>query len=147
MIAFLYDDGLVLLGPSHQMIAVSLGKSLDKYRELLALILLVLPSADVGLQADELIESVYLHLLGHVVGQVFGGVGTRTLGVFEHESGVEAHFFHQGERLPVIFLALVMVSHEDVGGESAARNDATDGLRSEERRVGKECRSRWSPYH
>ena len=23
----------------------------------------------------------------------------------------------------------------------------TDGKRSEERRVGKECRSRWSPYH
>ena len=23
----------------------------------------------------------------------------------------------------------------------------TDGFRSEERRVGKECRSRWSPYH
>ena len=22
-----------------------------------------------------------------------------------------------------------------------------DGYRSEERRVGKECRSRWSPYH
>ena len=32
----------------------------------------------------------------------------------------------------------------DVGlsGSSIARN-----LRSEERRVGKECRSRWSPYH
>ena len=25
--------------------------------------------------------------------------------------------------------------------------DAPDGIRSEERRVGKECRSRWSPYH
>ena len=24
---------------------------------------------------------------------------------------------------------------------------ATNALRSEERRVGKECRSRWSPYH
>ena len=24
---------------------------------------------------------------------------------------------------------------------------AEDGTRSEERRVGKECRSRWSPYH
>ena len=24
---------------------------------------------------------------------------------------------------------------------------AGEGLRSEERRVGKECRSRWSPYH
>ena len=25
--------------------------------------------------------------------------------------------------------------------------DKTGDLRSEERRVGKECRSRWSPYH
>src|SRR2546426_10349327 len=24
---------------------------------------------------------------------------------------------------------------------------AAEGIRSEERRVGKECRSRWSPYH
>src|SRR2546430_17340542 len=27
------------------------------------------------------------------------------------------------------------------------RFDALSGKRSEERRVGKECRSRWSPYH
>ena len=26
-------------------------------------------------------------------------------------------------------------------------NQAFDRFRSEERRVGKECRSRWSPYH
>ena len=26
-------------------------------------------------------------------------------------------------------------------------DDYTDRMRSEERRVGKECRSRWSPYH
>ena len=31
---------------------------------------------------------------------------------------------------------------------STKTNDvAGDGTRSEERRVGKECRSRWSPYH
>src|ERR1041385_9229332 len=30
--------------------------------------------------------------------------------------------------------------------ESAARNGKVD-YRSEERRVGKECRSRWAPYH
>src|SRR2546426_7007155 len=30
---------------------------------------------------------------------------------------------------------------------AAWREWATWGLRSEERRVGKECRSRWSPYH
>ena len=30
---------------------------------------------------------------------------------------------------------------------SAAMDTVTDARRSEERRVGKECRSRWSPYH
>ena len=27
------------------------------------------------------------------------------------------------------------------------KRDLTEAIRSEERRVGKECRSRWSPYH
>ena len=31
--------------------------------------------------------------------------------------------------------------------ENLLRNEDGVGLRSEERRVGKECRSRWSPYH
>src|SRR5256886_7751904 len=31
--------------------------------------------------------------------------------------------------------------------EPAARGDLSQRMRSEERRVGKECRSRWSPYH
>ena len=31
--------------------------------------------------------------------------------------------------------------------EFEKRNVKVMGLRSEERRVGKECRSRWSPYH
>src|SRR5256886_12742883 len=30
---------------------------------------------------------------------------------------------------------------------AASANIKVDSLRSEERRVGKECRSRWSPYH
>ena len=30
---------------------------------------------------------------------------------------------------------------------SPNRNSLSNVLRSEERRVGKECRSRWSPYH
>ena len=32
-------------------------------------------------------------------------------------------------------------------GESIWDHFAKNGGRSEERRVGKECRSRWSPYH
>src|SRR2546423_13969240 len=34
----------------------------------------------------------------------------------------------------------------DVGNEQGVAYAVTE-LRSEERRVGKECRSRWSPYH
>src|SRR3712207_9085566 len=34
-----------------------------------------------------------------------------------------------------------------LAGHSLALLRAHPGLRSEERRVGKECRSRWSPYH
>ena len=31
--------------------------------------------------------------------------------------------------------------------EDGSLNFPSVGMRSEERRVGKECRSRWSPYH
>ena len=33
------------------------------------------------------------------------------------------------------------------GGSVADHLDDFNTVRSEERRVGKECRSRWSPYH
>ena len=41
---------------------------------------------------------------------------------------------------------------EEVNGESTKKAEEikvekSDDSRSEERRVGKECRSRWSPYH
>ena len=38
-------------------------------------------------------------------------------------------------------------SRADKGGQIAAAIGLTHAARSEERRVGKECRSRWSPYH
>ena len=36
---------------------------------------------------------------------------------------------------------------EDGSSEDDADSDPASSVRSEERRVGKECRSRWSPYH
>ena len=44
------------------------------------------------------------------------------------------------------------VSKSDISAGIKTNIDAktkksSDGKRSEERRVGKECRSRWSPYH
>ena len=41
---------------------------------------------------------------------------------------------------PVVFPLLLVAIN-------AAGLDAATKIRSEERRVGKECRSRWSPYH
>jgi len=40
---------------------------------------------------------------------------------------------------------LTFESYAELRDTFRALNDADD--RSEERRVGKECRSRWSPYH
>src|SRR2546421_6881749 len=59
------------------------------------------------------------------------------LGVF---AGLEGDSFDAGEALESPDFDLVISGREvELGGEEA--------LRSEERRVGKECRSRWSPYH
>ena len=41
--------------------------------------------------------------------------------------------------------ALLQARHRQE--EAEARNRKKERDRSEERRVGKECRSRWSPYH
>ena len=50
--------------------------------------------------------------------------------------------------------AIATVLSAKFGGEAkaydqidAAPEEKARGIRSEERRVGKECRSRWSPYH
>ena len=44
------------------------------------------------------------------------------------------------------FWAEALASARALGGEPRFEPVPTS-LRSEERRVGKECRSRWSPYH
>src|SRR5882762_12000909 len=57
----------------------------------------------------------------------------------------------QGDRgaLPTLrFPRLLQLALAQLGGElEAVVEVARDAQRSEERRVGKECRSRWSPYH
>src|SRR3712207_8850451 len=54
-----------------------------------------------------------------------------------------------GESYGVDLSAVVPEHRNTVGHQSLAVDLAAGGLdsRSEERRVGKECRSRWSPYH
>src|SRR2546426_8309415 len=44
-------------------------------------------------------------------------------------------------------LQLVIIEHHEQPVVSVTLSFRAGGSRSEERRVGKECRSRWSPYH
>ena len=62
-----------------------------------------------------------------------------------------SHFFHFGApkgslspyELSLFFSIFVFLQFWNMFNAKAYRTQ----LRSEERRVGKECRSRWSPYH
>ena len=44
----------------------------------------------------------------------------------------------------VVILVIAVIS---MYNDLVSRRVKVDNARSEERRVGKECRSRWSPYH
>ena len=52
-----------------------------------------------------------------------------------------------GEELLLQILDAGAEDAAEEDGEMIVYTDQKDQLRSEERRVGKECRSRWSPYH
>jgi len=47
----------------------------------------------------------------------------------------------------VPILAIALVFYFLVIAPANRQRKKTEQMRSEERRVGKECRSRWSPYH
>src|SRR2546425_8346014 len=64
-----------------------------------------------------------------------GGVGNPGA---PHSLGLEARASLDGARAKVARL---------IGGAPAGGIFTASATRSEERRVGKECRSRWSPYH
>ena len=61
------------------------------------------------------------------------------------------HFFQRSsgddENQAVPALMFFEAIPDKVAAEINAVLDAVAEARSEERRVGKECRSRWSPYH
>src|SRR2546421_768191 len=68
-----------------------------------------------------------------------------------------AVFHDHGYKAPVATLAKMVFEKEGTSMDDAAYGNWMGGtpvwirvkvkVRSEERRVGKECRSRWSPYH
>src|SRR5260370_7717527 len=82
-----------------------------------------------GVPRDQEVEALQV-MLGHVAHDVDAAVRAEIMGLV---IDARARFLFLGQRL--------QLDH----GEVAARGEGA--IRSEERRVGKECRSRWSPYH
>ena len=62
----------------------------------------------------------------------------------EKKSLVIIPTFNEMENIPKL---IPEVLSKDEGIEILVVDDNSPDGRSEERRVGKECRSRWSPYH
>ena len=62
--------------------------------------------------------------------------------------GSDVHYYHNGccGAYKVDLSEDFMLGHE-CAGTIVEVGKEVEKLRSEERRVGKECRSRWSPYH
>src|SRR2546427_6411091 len=70
------------------------------------------------------------------------GVQTCALPIFAAESRVPELSADICQRETRVADAIIRIE-----AHTEARQHRTENPRSEERRVGKECRSRWSPYH
>src|SRR5688572_31498397 len=78
------------------------------------------------------------------------GVQTCALPIFIDLVSMKAHQYHAdgSGKFDVVDIPAELKSEADEWREKLIEKVAEgDDTRSEERRVGKECRSRWSPYH
>ena len=74
-------------------------------------------------------------------------IGSRCQQVFFPPVQTEIVAKHLQESLATPAEEAKLIAHLAQGNVRMAKHLAKQDLRSEERRVGKECRSRWSPYH
>ena len=81
--------------------------------------------------------------LGFVLAAAGSAVGVGNLWRFPYLAAKDG-----GGLFLVIYLALVLTfGFTLLASDIAIGRRTKESARSEERRVGKECRSRWSPYH
>ena len=108
-----------------------------------------------GAIALEALVSAAFILISSKIGDLFGRKRAYVLGLLGYAVGAIAMTLAQNLIAIIVFWAIVggigaslllpaMQSLIHGNFEGAAQRKA---YRSEERRVGKECRSRWSPYH
>src|SRR5256886_9666592 len=79
------------------------------------------------------------------------GVQTCALPIFHRSVRIVRAYFYMAARCNSVgfprFRALLFARKSGSAFSEQRISDSQRHTRSEERRVGKECRSRWSPYH
>ena len=101
-------------------------------------------------QKDQLVHNnlahkVLFHLRGRVSLSDFGDVvSTEVVGTVVRVEKEGFSVTREGSVFILKNLPREVMSHREV---KIMKDMTRDPSRSEERRVGKECRSRWSPYH
>ena len=98
---------------------------------------LITPFKNDKLDDETYIKLIHFHIDNGTNGLVPAGTTgeSPTLSHSEHERVIELCVKESKGKLPVF------------AGTGSNSTEEAISLRSEERRVGKECRSRWSPYH
>src|SRR5574344_141820 len=59
---------------------------------------------------------------------MLSGIRTGTFTVFEHECGVVSNLTNQTQRLLMVFFRFIMVSHKDIGRDTAIGYNAMNSL-------------------
>ena len=80
----------------------------------------------------------------HIVDFLQAGLKAHGFTTLVVEDGYRAAELARGDDFDLLILDLGLPGQDGLKVLQAVRGQ---GERSEERRVGKECRSRWSPYH
>ena len=91
-----------------------------------------------------------LRSLNPLAAKVYELIGRRFLSIFYSPAVYQKFSLRiekQGEQFFAAYKVLAEAGYLEVANVPSKKKMENSGNRSEERRVGKECRSRWSPYH
>ena len=77
--------------------------------------------------------------------EMFSQGGKGSTGILTNKQAVARHFGVKQSEVVYLSVGALLTGYKVIYDKESQR--AYSLPRSEERRVGKECRSRWSPYH
>ena len=116
----------VLLGATEELFFRALRHAFHHHFEHLAYILGVAFGRELVLKLDDFVQTTDFHFFWNVIRQMLRRISARAFRILEHESRIVTTFTHQREGFLMVFLCFRVIAAEDVGTQTAIRDDATD---------------------